>query len=111
MSILSRFFGRRDNKDNQQSSDLVANPDSDNGVSLQVVFGSELSIDEGKLEQTLRGFDPSMKQAKCQRDPELGDFFALVGWESTLFAWLALMLLSRQSTWRSVLRLHTMVQT
>lgn len=67
MSILSRFFGRRDNKDNQQSSDLVANPDSDNGVSLQVVFGSELSIDEGKLEQTLRGFDPSMKQAKCQR--------------------------------------------
>ncbi|GKX54154.1 hypothetical protein SOASR030_02660 [Leminorella grimontii] len=80
MSILSRFFGRRDEKESQSLAELVANPNQENSLSLQVVFSGSLSIDESKLEQTLRGFDSSMKQARCQRDPELGDFFALVGW-------------------------------
>lgn len=81
MSFLSRFFGRNDKKEDTTATTLIANPNkTSNLISLQIVFKGNISIDEAQLEQVLRKLDPSMKQASCQRDPQIETFFGLAGW-------------------------------
>lgn len=87
MSIFSRFFGRKDPANESPASvtaadpsALVANPDIENPLSLQVVFPGTLPIQAGALTQALRDYHSSMQDARVEIAPDMDELFALAGW-------------------------------
>nr|WP_175799764.1 DUF4261 domain-containing protein [Burkholderia anthina] len=78
MSLISRFFGRKDAPDN--AAELVAAPDVDNPLSVAVVFDGPLQVDIDALTATLRAYHPSMQQARVETEPTLEQVFGLAGW-------------------------------
>lgn len=111
MSFLSRFFGRNDKKEDTTATTLIANPNkSSNLISLQIVFKGNISIDEAQLEQVLRKLDPSMKQAFCQRDPQIDTFFGLAGWGKHVIQMVGFEVPFPKNIWRYVSHHHTIQQ-
>ncbi len=82
MSILSRFFGRKDDSALiiTHSAPLVANANFEDNLSLQVVFRELLDFQGEALNAALRTYHPSMKNALWEIEPDMGDFLALAGW-------------------------------
>ncbi|WP_396332299.1 DUF4261 domain-containing protein [Burkholderia anthina] len=78
MSLISRFFGRKDAPDN--AAELVAAPDIDNPLSVAVVFDGPLQVDIDALTAALRAYHPSMRQARVETEPTLEQVFGLAGW-------------------------------
>lgn len=81
MSLISRFFGRQTGS-TPEVGELVANPDIENALSLQVVFNRPLDIGAAELTAALRRYDPSMGAARCEIEEEVEQFLALAGWGS-----------------------------
>ncbi|WP_313623847.1 DUF4261 domain-containing protein [Achromobacter sp.] len=79
MSIFSRFFGRKEEPSDTQA--LSANPDTENALSLQVLFAAPLAIDEAALTAALRDYHPSMAEARAEIAPDLPEFLGLAGWD------------------------------
>lgn len=82
MSIFTRFFGKTDELDGQPG-ELIANPAVEDPLSLQVLLAKSPKLDPLEVVQSLRGYDPAMKDAKCEVDQELnegGRIFGLAGW-------------------------------
>jgi hypothetical protein len=82
MSLISRFFGRDENQDQQKS--LIANPDIEEPLSLQVLFSDKLKFSDTDLTRELRAFDRVTASAACERDETInkeGYLIALVGWD------------------------------
>ncbi|EAP1353624.1 TPA: hypothetical protein ACIATU_004540, partial [Salmonella enterica subsp. enterica serovar Saintpaul] len=79
MSILERFFGRKEKNSSNIQGVLVANAEIDNPLSLVVVFDTLPENNSKELTRLLRNYHSSMKQATCELVPEL-DFFGLAGW-------------------------------
>lgn len=79
MSILERFFGRKEKNSSNIQGVLVANAEIDNPLSLVVVFDTLPENNSKELTRLLRNYHSSMKQAMCELVPEL-DFFGLAGW-------------------------------
>lgn len=79
MSILERFFGRKEKNSSNIQGVLVANAEVDNPLSLVVVFDTLPENNSKELTRLLRNYHSSMKQATCELVPEL-DFFGLAGW-------------------------------
>lgn len=82
MSLISRFFGR--NEKETQRKALVANPDIEKPLSLQLLFSKKLEFSDAELTKALRSFHRSMASATCERDESIdkeGCLFALVGWD------------------------------
>ena len=73
MSLISRFFGRKEEPDNPVT--LVAAPDVENPLSVTVVFDGPLQVDIAAR----RAYHPSMKQARVETEPTLAQVFA-AGW-------------------------------
>ncbi|MDQ8034358.1 MAG: DUF4261 domain-containing protein [Bordetella sp.] len=87
MSIFSRFFGRKDTPndapaaaDATDATALVANPDIENPLSLQVVFPGSLPVQAGALTQALQGYHASTRDARVEVAPDMDELFALAGW-------------------------------
>ncbi|WP_175777206.1 DUF4261 domain-containing protein [Burkholderia anthina] len=78
MSLISRFFGRKDAPDN--AAELVAAADIDNPLSVAVVFDGPLQVDIDTLTAALRAYHPSMQQARVETEPTLEQVFGLAGW-------------------------------
>lgn len=84
MSIFSRFFGRKESEAGgpaSESTALIANPDMDDTISLQVVFPGKLPIEAGALTQALQAYHATMKDARVEIAPDMEELFALVGWD------------------------------
>ena len=79
MSIFSRFFGRRDDN-TAELTGLVANPECEGRVSLQVLFPAALQVTQDGLSSALRAYHPEMAEASCEVSSEVEPFFALAGW-------------------------------
>ena len=80
MSLISRFFGRKDEPENPVA--LVAAPDVEHPLSVTVVFDGPLQVDIAALTAALRTYHPSMKQARVETEPTLEQVFGLAGWGS-----------------------------
>ncbi|CUI47432.1 DUF4261 domain-containing protein [Achromobacter kerstersii] len=78
MSIFSRFFGRKEESADARA--LVANPAIENPLSLQVLFAAPLAVTEDTLAAALRGYHPSMSDARAEVAPDMPEFLGLVGW-------------------------------
>src|SRR5262249_40372809 len=82
MSLFSRFFGRR-KIDAVAGRLLVANPDLKSPLSLQVLFADPTRFDADRLLGALTVHHPSMSDARCELDAELGregTVFGMIGW-------------------------------
>jgi hypothetical protein len=82
MSLLSRFLGRKDPND-AAPRPLVANADSKNPLSLQVLFLDPYRLDAEPLLTALKAFHPSMSDARCEIDADLnqqGTLLGMIGW-------------------------------
>jgi hypothetical protein len=83
MSIVSRFFGNKDDED-IASGELIANPDIEHPISLQVLFRDKYRLDAGQLAREFRSYHHSTRAALCEIDAKLSDegkTFGMVGWE------------------------------
>lgn len=83
MNIFGRFFGRHDKTN--RGDQLIANPQIENALSLQVLFPERLRLRSDKVQAALRSYHRSMAKAKCDLDAELGEdgkIFGLVGWSN-----------------------------
>ncbi|MBY4870848.1 DUF4261 domain-containing protein [Burkholderia sp. Bp9017] len=80
MSLISRFFGRKDTPENAAA--LVAAADIDNPLSVAVVFDGPLQVDIDALTAALRAYHPSMSQACVETEPTLEQVFGLAGWSN-----------------------------
>lgn len=81
MGLFSRFFGRAE--DDDTGSQLQANPEIKDPLSLQVLFAGRPKLDPQRVTAALRSYHPSMARARCDLDPELnqeGKMFGLAGW-------------------------------
>ncbi len=81
MSIFSRFFGKKEEGDRE--TQLVANPEIEDPLSLQVLFEDRFRFEPGAVAKGLRSYHPSMARARCEVAPELsqkGTVFGLAGW-------------------------------
>lgn len=81
MSIFSRFFGRHEEDD--RVTQLVANPQLENPLSLQLLFEGRLRLDSNEVTAAMRSYHKSMANGRCEIDPELseeGKVFGLAGW-------------------------------
>lgn len=78
MSLISRFFGRKEEPENPAA--LVAASDIENPLSVTVVFDGPLQVDIASLTAALRAYHPSMKQARVETEPTLEQVFGLAGW-------------------------------
>lgn len=78
MSIISRFFGRKDEQADLQA--LAANPNIDNPLSLQVLFAAPLAISQDALTAALRAYHSSMSDARAEVEPDMPEFLGLAGW-------------------------------
>jgi hypothetical protein len=81
MGIFSRFFGKTD--DDDRGAQLLANPEIERPLGLQVLFGEGPDLDPDRLAGALRSYDRSMARARCEVDPGLsrdGTIFGLAGW-------------------------------
>jgi hypothetical protein len=82
MSILTRFFGKRDASDTDPRL-LVANADIKNPLSLQVLFADVWRVDAMAVAAALQSYHPSMTGARCELEPTLaaqGKIVGLMGW-------------------------------
>ena len=82
MSLFDRFFGRTG--DAAPTAALVANPEIENPLSLQLLFPEALPLAAAALSEALQKFDRSMRGARCEIDDELsreGKLFGLAGWD------------------------------
>jgi hypothetical protein len=82
MSVFSRFFGKSDD-DDSGAGELVANPNIEHPLSLQVLFPEPCPLDSEGLAEVFRLYHPSMSRARCEIDPTLnreGKMFGMVGW-------------------------------
>jgi hypothetical protein len=82
MSIFSRFFGSKD-EDEDAGAPLVANPEAESPLSLQVLFAGGLKLSADAVTQALRSYHPSLAKARCEIEPGLnkdGKVFGLAGW-------------------------------
>ncbi len=83
MSILSRFFGRKERNDTE-AAPLVANSAMEDPLSLIVLFPESLALNEKALVDALRITDKTLAHARVEFDPELskaaGNVFGLAGW-------------------------------
>ena len=83
MSIFSRFFGRNENDD--RVTQLVANPQIENPLSLQLLHEGQLCLQSDEMTAALRSYHTSMATARCEIDQALseeGKIFGLAGWGS-----------------------------
>ncbi len=81
MTIFSRFFGQSDKDD--RVAQLIANPQIDRSLGLEVLFDGPLRLTGSDLTAALRAFHPSMEDARCEIDSEMqagGTLFGLAGW-------------------------------
>ena len=70
MSIISRFFGRKEpaaGQPNAEPAALVSNPDQKDGMSLQVAFAGPLPNQADALTRALQAYHPSMADARRTR--------------------------------------------
>jgi hypothetical protein len=82
MSMFSRFFGKKDEAEDFASR-LVANPQLENPLSLQILFSAGPALNPEQLAEALRTYHPSMARARCELDERLnqeGKVFGLAGW-------------------------------
>lgn len=79
MSLISRFFGRKESPDTAASA-LTANPAIEDPLSLQVVFSAPLALNEDALTAALRAYHPDMRQARAEIEPDMPELLAIVGW-------------------------------
>ncbi|WP_444928737.1 DUF4261 domain-containing protein [Microbulbifer sp. SSSA002] len=80
MSITSRFFGK---KETVFERGLVANPELDHPLSLQVLFKKSFEFSACELKEKFNSYHPSLAKAKVEIDEELknsGTPIGLVGW-------------------------------
>ena len=83
VSLFDRFFGKSTGAD-LAAARLVANPDIEEPLSLQVLFPQALPLEAATLARALSSFDRSMRNARCEIDDELsreGKLFGLAGWD------------------------------
>jgi hypothetical protein len=82
MSLLSRFFGRKDDALPKPAAapSLTANVAIDNPLCLQVLFPEPLAIEAPALAAQLQKMHPSMQGASCEFLPGL-DLLGLAGWD------------------------------
>lgn len=81
MSIFSRFFGRHD--DDDRVTQLIANPEIESPLSLQLLLEGQLQLKSEEVEAVLQSYHSSMANARCELDERLGEegkIFGLVGW-------------------------------
>ena len=81
MSIFSRFFGQHGEDD--RVTQLIANPQIENPLSLQLLFDGQLRLQSSDVTAALQSYHGSMASARCEIDPTLGEegkVFGLAGW-------------------------------
>ena len=82
MSLIDRFFGRRAPEEITPAR-LVANPQLQRALSLQVLFSQRPSLDSAELTRALRSFDRATSAGRCEIDGDLareGQTYGLAGW-------------------------------
>ncbi|MGV3719881.1 MAG: hypothetical protein ACO1SX_03140 [Actinomycetota bacterium] len=82
MGIFNRFLGRKEPEDNSPSP-LVANPNVESPLSLQVVFPRPVTLDAAGIAAALRGYHRETSRAACELDPATaaqGTPLGLAGW-------------------------------
>ena len=83
MSIISRFFGRKEpaaGQPNAEPAALVSNPDQKDGMSLQVAFAGPLPNQADALTRALQAYHPSMADARAELDTGGDHWLGLAGW-------------------------------
>ncbi len=84
MSIISRFFGRKEKHAEQdQAAALVANPAITDPLALTALLMQPSAVDAQNLVEALQATDNSLAGVRVDIDPELsaqGNLFGLVGW-------------------------------
>jgi hypothetical protein len=82
MSIFTRFLGKSEPAQPGRDQ-LVANPEIENPLSLQLLFPEKIFLDPKQLTEAFRSYHPSMAKVRCEIEPTLnkeGTVFGLVGW-------------------------------
>ena len=80
MSILSRFFGNKDSKD---EAGLIVNPDMDSSLSLQVLLSGDPKLHDQGLAKSFSEYHPGLKKSRVEIDADLasnGTPLGLIGW-------------------------------
>jgi hypothetical protein len=78
VSLFDRFFGRN-LPDASTAGPLVANPDIEDPLGLQLLFPEARAIDPARVARDLKSFDRSMRGARCELDDELNRESTLIG--------------------------------
>jgi hypothetical protein len=81
MSIVNRFFGKREPDD--APDDLVAGPKREDDPALQILMTGSPALDPAAVTEAMRAYHPSMADARCEVIAELnqeGKVFGLAGW-------------------------------
>ena len=82
MGLFDRFFGKKES--GAPGGPLVANPELQNPLSLQILFPTPFSLDPNALAATLRGYHRELSGAQCEVEPQTaaqGTPLGLVGWK------------------------------
>lgn len=80
MSLISRFFGRKESPEAEANAALTANSAIEDPLSLQVVFSAPLALKADALTAALRAYHPDMRQARAEIEPDMPELLAMVGW-------------------------------
>lgn len=81
MSLFSRFFAQQQEDD--RVTQLVANPQIESPLSLQILFDGDPRLKATDVTAALQAYHRSMKNARCEIDPQLaaeGKIVGLAGW-------------------------------
>src|SRR5581483_6300136 len=82
MSMLTRFFGKRDAGDTDPGL-LVANASIKDPLTLQILFPGVWRVDPVTVAAALQVYAPGMAGAQCELEPTLaaqGKIIGLLGW-------------------------------
>lgn len=84
MSILSRFFGKKDDSGAiADENGLIANSEMTSPLSLQILLSTNSKLQDDGLEKAFTAYHPSLKKARVEIDAELagnGTPIGLIGW-------------------------------